>query len=762
MLSQLAVINKDVVFDDTFKIATKNYAPGKSTYSVIDKDISQKDFLDGLMSDLQKWVLPTRSSYSDQVVEGGMTSETKGNKITMQTAFGELAGLVYGLTPDEISGIASAGSKLSDKMSLIDELSLLDTFKYGIDSAAWSNREECYNLLWNYIYGKGYESDGTYAGYWLQGNNKTTMEKVFPTVCYVALQFVHLDYNKKDSCQEDLGTLLYNINSIKQGHYPEVNLAWLRTEDDFYSDDTDTAAVKSEVMKNEDYVRAEINYSNVTAKVYKVNNNVDSLQATFTNGVLVSNCNADIYSVINGDRMYIYMPRDKSKFRIDIETSNEYSDFTVKARYSRIYGSGTIANTCLSEDGIQLTENDELHLTLTPYDSEGNAYSANLQKDIKVKASLSYYDSGTITVTSDGNYDTFSASITATGYSFKDTWSWDHNTNWKTGATVRLQTRNLSPYYNDYTLIGLVEPISNPIYYLNVEGGYITEPSTGVDQKTDILSQGAKVTVQANDPAEGYEFKDWTCNGAAITYTQGYSSTSNPVEFTMPAGGVTLKANYQGVIKNITYSGVTGGTQTSGDNPATAKVGDTVHISTATESGEKYFVCWKVNGKALIKGKKPESASFVMPNSDVTVEAVYGPKLTVNNGTVKAGNDGASSESVTAATGTDVTLMDAKAPYGQEFGKWTAKDAAGKDVELPAEDAQQNIMVYKMPSDDITFTANYKEQNTVTISGGYGWIGKSDASDKTQISGKFAKGDTVTVTAPDRNGYTFQGWTFEG
>ena len=49
MLSQLAVINKDVVFDDTFKIATKNYAPGKSTYSVIDKDISQKDFLDGLM-----------------------------------------------------------------------------------------------------------------------------------------------------------------------------------------------------------------------------------------------------------------------------------------------------------------------------------------------------------------------------------------------------------------------------------------------------------------------------------------------------------------------------------------------------------------------------------------------------------------------------------------------------------------------------------------------------------------------------------------
>ena len=115
-----------------------------------------------------------------------------------------------------------------------------------------------------------------------------------------------------------------------------MNISELNKTADTAFPEIKTSLSSSTIMKNEDYVRAEINYSNVTARVYKVDNNGDSLQATFTNGVLVSNSNAGIYSVINGDKMYIYMPSMAFPQKAQAEDNNNVY-LSVAANYINIY-----------------------------------------------------------------------------------------------------------------------------------------------------------------------------------------------------------------------------------------------------------------------------------------------------------------------------------------------------------------------------------------------------------------------------------------
>lgn len=63
-------------------------------------------------------------------------------------------------------------------------------------------------------------------------------------------------------------------------------------------------------------------------------------------------------------------------------------------------------------------------------------------------------------------------------------------------------------------------------------------------------AQGSTVTITANTAPNGQRFKEWTIESGNITLA---SSTSNTITFVMPAGAVSVKANYEAIPTPVSY-----------------------------------------------------------------------------------------------------------------------------------------------------------------------------------------------------------------
>ncbi len=135
-------------------------------------------------------------------------------------------------------------------------------------------------------------------------------------------------------------------------------------------------------------------------------------------------------------------------------------------------------------------------------------------------------------------------------------------------------------------------------------------------------SEGDYVDISADDPAPGYRFKNWTVvTGNAKLDNATFEETG----FAMPAGAVTVKANYE----QITYDlAVENG---SGDGEYT--MDSTVQLTADWPAEGKEFDKWTVvSGDPTINSADRYYASLVMPDADVTVRADYkdGPSAASN------------------------------------------------------------------------------------------------------------------------------------
>lgn len=68
----------------------------------------------------------------------------------------------------------------------------------------------------------------------------TTLKEIMPALCFWLLDYLKYDYDETGN--DVLGTLAYNITRIFTNHDPEITLAWLRSYDDYY--DNETSIVK--------------------------------------------------------------------------------------------------------------------------------------------------------------------------------------------------------------------------------------------------------------------------------------------------------------------------------------------------------------------------------------------------------------------------------------------------------------------------------------------------------------------------------------
>lgn len=202
-----------------------------------------------------------------------------------------------------------------------------------------------------------------------------------------------------------------------------------------------------------------------------------------------------------------------------------------------------------------------------------------------------------------------------------------------------------------------------------------------------------------------------------IRYKAKFNYDASPsITVTVPESGV--------VSYSLTVTGGTGG--------GVYVEGASVTITANEPATGKRFSGWTIVGISGLDTTQT-SITFNMPANAVTATANYEDivyTVTVNGGT------GAG----TYKEGDSVTIT-ATVPTGKRFVEWTS----GSGITFA--DKTSVTTTFTMPAGDVTATANYEDiEYTINVNGG--------AADKT----KAKYGESVTVTAEDKEGKEFKGW----
>ena len=168
---------------------------------------------------------------------------------------------------------------------------------------------------------------------------------------------------------------------------------------------------------------------------------------------------------------------------------------------------------------------------------------------------------------------------------------------------------------------------------------------------------------------------------------------------------------------------------------------------TAPEKDGFTFTGWEVTGLPADVDTTKATISFKMPANNVTLKAQYTEnapktyKLDVSDATITL-KDGSDVTDLTAVpVGTELV---ATAPEKDGF-TFTGWEVTG----LPADvDTTKATISFKMPANNVTLKPQY-EKNTYTLT--------VDGVDEPRVFD-----ENVTVTAPEKDGFTFTGWEVTG
>lgn len=241
-------------------------------------------------------------------------------------------------------------------------------------------------------------------------------------------------------------------------------------------------------------------------------------------------------------------------------------------------------------------------------------------------------------------------------------------------------------------------------FFVSIEGGTIEYGDQTLEDEAQVR-YGTDVTIKANVPT-GMRFTGWTIEGVTVENTSVAELT-----FTMPAKDVTATANYEFIDYNVT---VNGGKAQVNDGVASASVkahyGEEVTI-TANEPGtNKEFIGWNSPDGVVFNNKTSIETTFIMPASNVTVNAVFGD---INKYSVFVNYDsgGAASDSQRAYCGDPVTIT-AKDIEGRIFVRWEIKNLNTEGLDLTRAE-----LSFTMPANNVTANAIYEDLITLTFEG---------------------------------------------
>ena len=86
----------------------------------------------------------------------------------------------------------------------------------------------------------------------LDDKQEKVLAESLPVALWFILNYASQDYNTDvDSGMWGTGTFINNMNVIISNHYPEVTLAWVRSYDDYYKNDTQAYRIDADTVEHE-------------------------------------------------------------------------------------------------------------------------------------------------------------------------------------------------------------------------------------------------------------------------------------------------------------------------------------------------------------------------------------------------------------------------------------------------------------------------------------------------------------------------------
>ena len=282
--------------------------------------------------------------------------------------------------------------------------------------------------------------------------------------------------------------------------------------------------------------------------------------------------------------------------------------------------------------------------------------------------------------------------------------------------------------------------------------------------------EGETVTVKTSDTFFNayHQFNGWSLSDDSaqmVNPSEGWK-TSKEFTFKMPAGNVTLKADY----KQLYDLTVTGGTIVDGNGDTGIYLPGTEVTIQFTESDDitKQFKQWKstdTEPEAPTAGwpdggwQNSKKFTFKMPTGNVTLEAEYKTAytLTVDDGTIlvngMAGNR--------ALAGDEITVTETGSDEHHLFSSWQLSGDSAAPVNPSEGWKTSKTFTFKMPAGDVALTADYKQLYDLTVTGG---TIVDESSDTGKPSGIYLPGTEVTIQFTDSDDITkqFKQWTYTG
>ena len=195
------------------------------------------------------------------------------------------------------------------------------------------------------------------------------------------------------------------------------------------------------------------------------------------------------------------------------------------------------------------------------------------------------------------------SAFVSTGMQFKEWQGTDGLT--FTSGDKNSQTATFTMPAHDVTVTAVTGPAE---YYVSVSGG----------SGTGMYEAGATVTIVADPPEAGKQFKEWSVgDGKVLRFTES-DITSSTAKFVMPGEAVRISATYEDIpVTTYTVSfDANGGTGTMAD--VTGISGEyTLPENGFTAPDGKQFKAWSVGGNEKAVGDK------ITVTADTTVTAVW-------------------------------------------------------------------------------------------------------------------------------------------
>ena len=274
-----------------------------------------------------------------------------------------------------------------------------------------------------------------------------------------------------------------------------------------------------------------------------------------------------------------------------------------------------------------------------------------------------------------------------------------------------------------------------PIYY-----------TLTVDGKEERRAFGKEVTFTAPEKG-GHTFTGWEVDGVP----EGTDTSKATITFTMPANNVTLTPQYKKNTYTLTVDGK--------DEPRVFDEDVTV-IAQPVEG--KTFTGWKVTGLPTDVDTTKATISFTMPANNVTLKAQYTEnapetyELKVTDAQVTLKDGGAVADLTTVPVGTELVAT-APEKEGYTFDRWE-KEGLPADANIDGA-----TVTFKMPANKVTLNAKYiaNAPETYELKVTDAQVTLKDGSAVADLTAVPA-GTELVATAPEKEGYTFTGWTATG